>query len=60
MTLKKCDRCKKLYEYVYGCKKELKYQLKEKVPEKLSDARVIDLCPACYEELTSWIEKCEV
>ena len=57
MTIKKCDRCGALYEFVPGTKMNVKYQVREKVPEKLSNARVLDLCPACYESLTRWVNR---
>ena len=59
MTLKKCDRCGALYEFTPGCKKDFKYRVQEKSPEKLSNVKVIDLCPACYEGLAKWIENRE-
>ena len=59
MLLRKCDRCGAFYEYIKGDKKNLIYQLKERVPDKLCDSRVIDLCPVCQEKLKNWYEKCE-
>lgn len=59
MTVKKCDRCGAVYEYVLGAKKEATYQLRKKAPETVSNTKVIDLCPVCDKKLANWFEKCE-
>ena len=59
MTIKQCDRCGAQYEYVPSRKMNNTYQLRKKQPENITNIKVVDLCPACRENLRKWFEECE-
>lgn len=58
MTVTLCDRCRKAYDSVNRGERDLVLRIvnDQVVRKRMSNGKIIDLCPNCYSELKQWLD----